>query len=359
MRQVITNFFSGGSQARLGIDIGSGAIKIAEVTRRGSKMAVNSFGIAELPNQSLDAGEMLRNETVTASVRAVLRSMKTSCRFATVGVGGRSVYSREISLPAGMNEKEMKEAIKWDSDQYVPYAPGSYYYDFSVIGSATPENELKVLLVATPKELVEAILQLCQELELRLVAVDFEALALLHSMQGIENTLAIDIGSYACQVTVFQEGSPVVVRTIPIGGAQFTETISRVLQLEFNEAEQKKIKERNWLVKERLQETGVPLEAYLQLKLLIEELAREVQRTTEYYQMQNRELAIDRVVLTGGGANLPRLDTHLAELLGITVDVGKAEPLSLPPAYDQTYLEGIFPRLAVAIGLGMRGCSHD
>ncbi len=249
---------------------------------------------------------------------------------------------------------EIREALKWDLGKYVPLAPDEYYFDFAILKTDKSDLKVKVLLVAAPKIIVNSITDLIKQVGLKPVAVDIEPLALARTIAAVENSVVVDIGTAVSQVTIFQQDSPSVIRLIPIGGQRFTEVIMQVLDLDFGEAERFKQRQKDLLQRSELPDGQSEL--HCQLGEVVAELAREVRRTIEYYQLQNKDAVIVNIVLTGGGAKLDNLALQLSRQLAMTVTLH--EPLAriiVAPAFDRNYLEKVSLRLAVAIGLGLRG----
>ncbi|SDF08880.1 type IV pilus assembly protein PilM [Sporolituus thermophilus] len=337
----------------LGIDIGTGAAKLAEVVFRRGHPLVMAVGMVDVPDGVMENGYIVDSAMLAQTLRQLLVVSGARARDAVFAVGGKSVFVREMLFPA-MNEEELREAIKWDIEKYVPYEPDSYYYDFAVVGPGKSELEIKVLLVAAPRAIVDSITTVAKDLGLRPVAVDIEPLALYRTLEEAENALVIDIGCELSQVSVFQQGSLAVMRAIAVGGRRFTEVAASALDLEFGEAERFKRRQKGLL--RRPDQEGEQSELHRQLELVVNDLAREVLRTAEYYQLQNKEVRIEKVLVCGGGSKLDNLSHHLAAQLGLPVYHQPFLPqLKIDGGIDPQYLKENFSQFAVAVGLAMRG----
>jgi type IV pilus assembly protein PilM len=336
----------------IGIDIGSRAIKLVEIAWEKEQPVLKSFGIKEFPLSVPTSSQLIDHQVLTDTLSQLLSTTHTYSKNAVVAVGGEAMFARELVFPAMISE-ELKEAIKWDLEKYIPYAPDSYYYDFSIIGAGNSDSEIKVLLVASPKEIVNNLISVIKNVGLRLVAVDTEPLALYRIFTDAENAMIVDIGTFLSQVTVFQNGSPAVIRNISIGGQRFTEAIMQGMGIEWKEAEQLKQNQRIMSQSNVLFED---VNVQQQLNLLVSEFARDIRRTTEYYQLQNKDVTIDKVFITGGGANLGNLAQLLAAQLDLpTVIHNPLTKLSIPASFDKKHLEQLAPQLGTAVGLALRG----
>jgi type IV pilus assembly protein PilM len=127
----------------------------------------------------------------------------------------------------------------------------------------------------------------------------------------------VDIGGQATTVVVHVDGEPVIVRSIPRGGADITERIAARLGANVGEAES--LKCRVGLRTEEGPETAdVIREAILPL-------LGEVRSSFAYVTSGEKQTRVTRLVLSGGSAQLPGLDEFLSTELDVEVVV--ADPL--------------------------------
>ncbi|MBD3293428.1 MAG: type IV pilus assembly protein PilM [Armatimonadia bacterium] len=91
------------------------------------------------------------------------------------------------------------------------------------------------------------------------------------------------------------------------------------------------------------------------------DIATEVRRSLDFYRRQHRNEPIDRIVITGGSANLEGLAQLMTDETGVTAEVGN--PFKYMQIDDETipeqYLRDIGPSSVVAIGLALRDMVPD
>lgn len=339
----------------IGIDIGSGAIKVAEIDWSHGTPELKAVGIADLPANIVRDGYIVNKTVLAEKMQRLLAMSGVVGRHVVLAVSGQSVLVRELRFPA-MSTEELRQVIKWELDKYISSAEvDNYYFDFAVVSPAYKDQEMKVLLVAAPLERIITLTALARELGFKPVAIEIESLALYRTMNNADNSIVVDIGAYLCQLHIFQQGAPLVSRFIPLGGVRYTEAIMQTMNLEFYEAERMKLRQK--LLLDYSNMTGKNSILNDRLKLLAAELSREICRMADYYKIQNKSAIIDSVILTGGGSQLINLAGNLAELLEKS-KVGVHTPLTaiqLAPCLDTKWLNSIAPQLAVAIGLALRG----
>jgi type IV pilus assembly protein PilM len=343
----LQRYFRKSKGSMLGIDIGTSTVKLAELVYNKKHIVLRNAVVVGMPAGLIEdgyvtdetaLGELLQNAIVVNGIQA---------KKVAVTVSGRSVFMREIFFPA-MTSKELEEAIKWDMGKYVPFEPDTYHYDYAVIAEGDEAMKMKVLLVAAPHSLLNGMLGGIRKAGLQVLRIDIEPLAIYHSLVEAENSMVVDIGGSAGQVIVFQNGSPNVTRAIPINGERFTRTIMEVLELDFAEAE--RLKQKKSFQKDT-QEASV---LHNQIAALIAELAREIRRTIEYFQVQNKYATVEKIFLTGGGARLPNLAAQLSAELNMTVLL--TDPIlkiTISNSLDTMQWRDMSPQFSVAIGLAL------
>jgi type IV pilus assembly protein PilM len=339
----------------IGIDIGSGVVKIAEIGWHNGQPTLTAAGLAALPEDLVRDGIILDKQVMAETLQRLMATAGVTGKHAVISVSGHAVFIRELTFPV-MTDEELRQAIRWDLDKYIPADAENYYFDFAVVGAGKQPHEVRVLLVAAPQSMIDAVTAICKEVGLKPVAIDIEPLAISRTFTCAANSMVVDIGQKLCQLTIFQDNCPVVARLIPLGGARYTDVIKNSLELDYSEAELLKQRQRG-LLQAASGNAPEGSSVHRQLTLIVEELSREIRRTADYYQAQNREAVIDGVILTGGGAQLDNLAGNIAAQLG-GIEVKLHNPLGeigITKSFDAEWLHTIAPQLTVAIGLALRG----
>lgn len=351
LRNWLTKFAKRREDA-VGIDIGIGSIKMAEVVMRSDKLFLKKMAISDVPPSVVKDGMIVDEDTLVDTLQRMASRNGFAGRQVSAALGGRSLFIREVTFPR-MTFSELRQAIRWDLEKYVPFSPDQLYFDFWVIGPGLTEFELRVLLVAVPRDVTDSLVRVLKKAGLKPVAIDIEPLAIQRTLPETNDCMLIDIGSAISQVSLFQQGSPVFTRNIPIGGNQLTETMMDSMEISREEAELFKQRGEEYF-SEPGNEAG-KTSVKNQLDRIVGELAGEVRRTLEYYQVQNRNADISQVFITGGGAKLGQLPEKLAQILELPVSLhDPLATLELPSSFNLQYLRGVGPRMSVAVGLAMR-----
>lgn len=330
MLNKLQSLIRGRQSNAIGLDIGTENVKLAEVNFDRGRPRLLTAGLQPIPDGLVEDGRIADDSSFLELLRRLVSCSGAVSRNAILALGGRAVFAREVLFPV-MSDSELREAVKWDMEKYVPYDPGSFYYDFALAGTTESKLEMRVLIAAVPKRIIQTVAALVKAVGFRPFAIDIEPLALYRTLEGAHNSAVLDIGGTVSQIIVFRQGSPAVMRTIEIGGRSFAGTD----------------------LPECPSVTPNPLER------VVRELIRETQHTIEAYCAHDKEGVVNSLFLTGGAASLKHLPCYFAARMDMPVL--QHQPmlrLETAESLDKDYITRLAPQLAVAIGLALRGgCS--
>lgn len=325
----------------VGVDIGSASIRAVEVRSPDKRPSIVKYAEVPLPEGSVRRGEVLEIATVATALKRLWANGKFSTKEVVLGMGGPRVLSRDVSVPRA-SLAEIRESLPFHVQDLLPVPVNEALLDFYPISEGVGETGPVVngLLVAAIKEAVTANVAAVTRAGLRPVGVDLIPFALVRGLvppSGARGLVAIvSVGANTTNVVLVQDGVPQFVRIIPSGGDDITRALVQRLQLSPGQAE---------TAKRELGLTQSPLRPeHRPAAEVIFEVAGEqvnaIRNTLSYYLNSKPGAAIERIVLSGGGAQLQGLSRALADLSGIPVV--PAEPVggaSLPREKARTTRE--------------------
>jgi type IV pilus assembly protein PilM len=355
LKQIIEKFFTDTPSKVIGIDIGSGNVKMVQIDFSGKKPLVTNMVSAELPADLLNNGYIRLTDVMIGFLKKLLDKGGFSAKHVVFAIGGRNAFVREIEVPK-MPVEEMRQSAIWDAGKYVPYEANSYYTDAAKFGDPGVEGLQPMLLVAAPKDLVDTMLEISDTLQLKPVCIDIEVLACYRIMaKQEENFVLLDIGRGYSLITIFQGGAPVAQRSIPQGSQMFDSAIADSQGCNLAEAEKIKI-EQNILDSE----VEVIREKYKALFEAVDNIDREVHRTCEYYKMNKKDAVFGEVVLTGGGSSLLGLEKYLNQAGDTAYRVlDLFERVNFSERLSKKTVRELANSCAVAIGSALAGGGKD
>lgn len=339
----------------VGVDIGTGGIKLTQLDMSKERPVITNYAVAELPLELVNNGFVHNIDSMQLFLRGLLEKYGFEAKHAVFTVGGRNAFVREIALPE-MPDAEMKQSVAWDSGQYVPYEADTYYVDSAKFGKLTEDGLQPILLVASPKDVIDALIAIGSGAGLKTIAVDIEVLSAYRTLaEPLENFVMLDIGRLYSMCTIFQNGAPVAQRSIPQGGQMFNAAIASGAGVDLLKAET--IKLETDILTGGLANDKVK---YADFFSEVENLGREVRRTCEYYTLNRKEARFTHLVLVGGGSSLIGLAEYLSQGNEMQVVANDLQDLfEIGDRVDQREIKAQLGSLTVSLGAALYGGSLD
>ena len=344
------------SKSIVGLDIGSSCVKAVEVIPRGDGFDLVHLGIAPIPHDAIVDGAFLNSGAIVEAIREAVAKSGTKARHAAAAVSGHSVIVKKISVPA-MTVAELEESIRWEAEQYIPFDVNEVNLDFEVIQHGDAERPMEVLLVAAKRDLIDDYVNLISEAGLSPAVIDVAGFAVENAFEtnfepAPEDVVAVvNIGAQVTNINVVAGGVPAFTRDVSTGGNQYTAEIQRALSISFDEAERIKIGEPS----ARESQDVVPQEVEQAMRAVTNNLVAEIARSLDFFSATAADTRIQRVVLSGGSARVPGIDTVFRERTGLEVEILNPLHKMMPSSrFDPEYLAQVGPSLGVGIGLALR-----
>ena len=370
-----------GKEKVVGVDIGSRFIKVvqAEAGRAPGTWQIVKAAVGPTPPDAVRDGIVMDQTGVAQALRALMQSENIDANAAVAAISGASVIVRHIKLPR-MAESVLRRSVRFEAAKHISSNVDDSMIEFEITGAVPGEDDkMSVMLVAAPIDMVESRLAVLTQAGLEPVGVDIEAFALQRALvdlsptrPGEGTTLALlDIGATTTDVNIVTNGLFALTRSIPIAGDSFTQALKTVAPGEgWNALEEIKARvEMTTLLQPDADPEAATLARAIQPAL--DELLREVRRSTNYYQSQLSDPAnsilpagttsqtsgpVARIIITGGSAKMKGLEAYMAARLGIPVEIW--DPFA-GPALDTApmapgFIEENHPFLVTGVGLALK-----
>jgi len=294
------------TRTKVALDIGTSSVKALALTQQktgGSQLDL--FAV-----QAID-GERSK-ETIVEAVKRAVASLETKAQGVTISVSGQGVVVRQVLFPK-MSEAELKSALQFEAEKHIPFGINEVYIDAQVIDQNAEGNKMKVLIVASKKDLVDEYLGYVKEAGLEAEAIDCDAIAVTNAFifnnpgAGKDKTVALlNIGASMTNVCILKNETLNFTRDIPVE-VKSTDTLENQVRLSF-----------------------------------------------DYYENQFGK-GIDGIYASGGGAKETPLLQRFSQAFGLEVSAwDPTKILSVSPKVDGQVLKDASGQLAVCVGLAIR-----
>jgi type IV pilus assembly protein PilM len=339
----------------LGLDIGSSAVKLVELSRHNHGYRLEACAIEPLAQGAIQDKGVHDVTAVAAAIRRAVANSGTRQRQVAAAVGGGIAMTKVITMPTGLSDLEMEEQIALEASQSISYPLDEVNLDFEVLGPTAAGNRMEVLLAATRSDHVDNHYMAVEMAGLELKVLDIEAYALENAFpvyvsqipeHGAGRTVAVvDIGHSVTTINVLQNGEGIYQQSQGFGCGQLLDALRNEAGMEVEEA-------LRHLRQGRLAEA-------LRTNILLpfrDGVVRQVHRLVQLFQNSSQATSLDHILLSGGGALLPEVAAGVRGQTGLSTGVFELQrPLEFAPQLNRVALQHQAPTLLVALGLGVRG----
>jgi len=331
--------------APIGLDIGSTSIRAVETRRGKDGPVITNFGQVPLAEGVVQGGVIDDDKAVTLGLKQLWSSAKFRSREVVLGITNPQVVVREMSV-SNLPDREMRRSLPFQVRDALPLPVERSILDFYALEDPGQNETVRGLLIAAPKDAVLNAVNVTERAGLHVTRVDLASFALLRAASQLDAHVEaiVDMGAQTTGVVVHVNGEPLIVRTIPRGGAAITEMIATRLGATVAEAEA--LKCRVGLRAEDGPETAEVIRA------AVRPLISEIHSSFAYLSAGDRQRRVTRLALSGGGSLLPGLVDELGAQLEVAVVM--ADPITRLRCHGRAKRENIQRfRSSVAVSIGL------
>ena len=374
-----------------GLDIGTHSIKALTAQKKGKSWEVLSY--AEIPSFGLRKGAVFSVEETSKNVQMILSGIEKDCNKKIhdvfVNIGGSHLYvtpsdgiisvsraDNRISVEDKERVLQATRAINIPSNEEVlDVFPREYIIDDQK-GIKEPVDltgvrlEAKVLLlcVFSPYfvKLTQAVLSAKVQINDVIPSPIAAANAVLTPQQKELGVALIDIGAATTSLAVFEEGDLIHLAVFPIGSANITNDIAIGLKTEVAIAESIKKQHGTCMFgrteSDKKDQSKRKIEVFdksdslnFTKKNLVDIIEPRVSEILDLVQKELKKInkqgqLAGGIVITGGGAKIPKIKEFTKETLKLACEIGK--PQGIMGLQED-------PALATVVGLVLEGVDFD
>ena len=343
----------------LGIEIGQNLTRVVEIDYKVKNPRVyNMFSFATPPDMVTDAGVEV-NSIFKAMLQSKLKENHISTNKAIVVLNSARIANREIEIPF-VKDNKIKDLITANASDYFPVDLSQYQLVHEVLDryGEGDSKKIKVSVLAVPNEIIRSYRFLAENCKLTLMGLDYTGNAIKQLMlkeipEDVKVTIKID---ESVSILTIMDGEHVVLqRIINYGIGEGVEAIqdSELFGEYLSFIEAMDVARRRTLLQSRFgqdmqpvaenPEQGVPQqeqagdidsEKLAKLKEYVTDsmqmLVGSIARVLDYYISRNSEKTIEKIYLTGMGADFSGLSRLMSnELNQKVVSLQQFEGLSL------------------------------
>jgi len=335
----------------LGLDIGSSAVKMVQLSKDRSEWAVTAAAIVDIAGGAENNSASKGVNTVSA-IKKCLQSTGTQTQLAVCGVCGPEVAVRFFKFPP-LPRDEIEGAVTLEAAQVCPFNVDDGAVDYQVIPNG--ENNVRGVLVAATNKLIESKRHLTEQASLNSVLMDVDGLALLNCFSECEKpksgrttTAILNVGSSYTNLAIIGDDSLPFIRDMTYAGNDIVKEIAT--------ANNVRLEIISRILTGRQNPTEIQLDIGGSLAKACHKLIVDVTDTLRYYAAQEKSASVEKIFVCGGFALVKGfvelLDSQLPARALLWNPFDKIRSAGGQNCRDILQKSG--PVMAVATGLAMR-----
>lgn len=332
-----------------GIEVGANAIKAIRLTRQGTDLVVTDYDILPF-KKVLSTPDLNVEEAIQVNLDNFLSRHNLNKTNVVVSVPGHMAFARFVKLPP-VDPKKIGDIVKFEAVQQIPFPIDQVEWDYQQF-SQPDSPDVEVGIFAITKDRVMQFLTNYRNVGLNIDGITLSPLAAYNAMAydlelgpDSPGLLFMDIGTSSTDVIIVENGQ-IWLRTLPIGGNNFTEALVRAFKLSFPKAEK---------LKREAATSKYARQIFQAMRPVFADLVQEIQRSLGYYQSLNRDAKLTRIIGLGSTFRLPGMQKFLKQQLQMEVERPTGfKRIKVDGKQEADFAENAM-NLATAYGLALQG----
>lgn len=353
------------------VDVNDSSLRMVKLLKKHKGFQLVSFGEIELPLGLVKEGVIQEQDKFAKVIKEAFEALKASSfrgNYVAVSLPEEKSFSQIIQMPR-MSEHELESAVPFEIENYIPLTVDQVYLGFQTIDEQkghSNTNHLDLLINVMPRPIIDSYVYSFKKAGLVPCILEIESQSIVRALTKIGEAMPpvifIDFGETRTSFIIYSENSIRFTSSIPISSKQLTEAIANAFGISFAKAEEAKIKY-GLLTRKGEKDHGIAKV----LEPILSDLSEQIKKYIVFYRnhvtqnhVQSKNV-IEKIIISGGGANLKGFGDFLAKKINLPVEIGN--PLiniqPLKKQHDKLIYGHKILSFTTALGLALRGAMGD
>jgi len=325
------------------VDVGTNSVKILQLEFAEKDITIVGSGVRKYPRQS--ASEKIPDEVIIDTLKRLIAEENIKTNSVAIAVPRLLTTVKGLAgLPASASEEEIEQMVTIQIQPELPFdITGSVYSSYNIQRSS---DGISLEVVAAKKAAVQRYIDIAGTAKMKPKAVipsSFATYAVVFDNlkeQLAGRTLAVaDIGAGITDIGIIRHGRLAISRSISFGGNNLTREFEKEYDLQFQEAEERKIAEADLSSSDK----DTPVSKWA------ENLVKHIDRSLRAFAGEANSNGPSGLLICGGGSLVAGLSQYLSDKLKMSVNLWNPLQETSGHSLDaETQME-----LSVALGLGI------
>lgn len=299
----------------ISIEIGYSLTRVCEVDYKAKTHRVYRRFTIPTPAGVINDGVLMTTPEFTEELKSALAQSKMKAKQVVFTITSGKIASREVVIPP-VKENRIESVVAANASEYFPVDLSQYELAYNILGKIGEEKgsqQYKLLVMAAPKALLDGYIDLAKALKLELAAIDYAGNSIFQVAKDKVSdgtSLVVKIDERSTLIMAVQNSVLTFTRSVPYGVDEAIQTI---------------------MDSTRWGNTDTILEAMDAMSLndctvfpeiveALDPVAGGISRVIDYYVSHNTDAPIDKIYITGVGADIKGMDAFLANVISFPIE---------------------------------------
>lgn len=335
------------SETSFALEINEKFTRMCDLRLAHKKIDISAMGSYETAPNFYESDNQLIIDKQADIIKRLYNNLRIRKKSVNVIMPDNFTYSQIIDMPK-LKEKELIAAIRYQADEFIPMAIDEVYLDIEILREDKKTKKLLVLIVASPKKMVDNIYATIEKAGLIPESLENEMSAagrLFSEILSINTGtyIVVNIGYYSSSIYLIDGNSQLIVfeRTIKIGLDLFIKD----LKVNLNWDEHK--------IMEALKTVGLAKTSSVNIGSIILPLLKELISEIEKFitiARQNLDLQVKNMYLFNYDTQIAYLDRYMQAYFNIPTTTAPLGPILVPNPTVKTFNQELSSYVSVISG---------
>lgn len=345
------------NRTAIGIDISQHAIKMVQLTGRSlNQIQLEKYVVAKLPRNIVKGNKIQDYDQLVTYLQHAYSQLRSNCKNFVAALPQSLATIEQSTYNPRETDLSLDEFVEFEVSQIAPLEEMSY--DYQIVEESQTANTKQILTVASKKDDTEPRIEMFDNADLSLSALDLDLLAQRNAYSfwmskhapELENEQVAIVGIHSAQMyaVIVQNGRILYKQETPVSTEQLNQLIQRTYQVTEEKAAQ------------MMTSSNKPSDYQSQVADRFNvQVAQEIQRVLQFYyttQLTDSFNKIKHILLTGFTSQQPGLaESIFSQTNTPTQCIHPISYVECSNKVDLTKLQIDAPMLTLAFGLALRG----
>ncbi len=322
----------------IAIEIGYSLTKICEVDYKAKTHKIYKSFTVSNGTEVINDGALMVSPEYVETLKSALAANHVKAKQVVFTITSSKIASREVTIPY-VKENRIADVVNANATDYFPVDLSQYQLAYTILGTVGEtkgSQQYKLLVMAVPAALLTGYYDLAKALKLEVAAIDYASNSIFQVVKdecAKGRHIVVKIDERASLVMAVENSVLTFTRSVSYGVEEIMDTVMDSLCWgEANTVEQAiRVLQRNeCIVPEKGEEDAGSGEAGAQsakdraladVREAVIPLINGITRVIDYYASRNSGGGIERILITGVGADFKGMDEMLSRETNMPVTV--------------------------------------